>query len=60
MDKKQEPKKEPWRMPPDFRLVDFHKPLLGQFPVQLLITGITGFVLIALTIALQDVGGGYQ
>ena len=27
------PKKEPWRMPQDFRLVDFHKPLLQQAPV---------------------------
>ena len=27
------PKKEPWRMPLDFRLVDFHKPLLQQAPV---------------------------
>ncbi len=44
--------KEPWRVPLGMRLVDFHKPLLGQFPVILLITGITGFALIALTIAL--------
>ena len=45
--------KEPWRVPLGMRLVDFHKPLLGQFPVILLITGITGFALIALTIALS-------
>ena len=44
--------KETWRVPLGMRLVDFHKPLLGQFPVILLITGITGFALIALTIAL--------
>ena len=27
------PKKEPCRMPSDFRLVDFHKPLMQQAPV---------------------------
>ena len=27
------PKKDPWRMPLDFRLIDFHKPLLQQAPV---------------------------
>ena len=50
-------KKEPWRMPLDFRLVDFHKPLLSQFPVQFFITGIIGICLIALTVALSK--GGY-
>ena len=44
-------KKEPWRMPLDFRLVDFRKPLLKQFPVQLFICNIIGFGLMAFTIA---------
>ncbi len=51
-------KKETWRMPLDFRLVDFHKPLLKQFPVQFFIINIIGFGLIALTVALTG-GGGY-
>ena len=46
-------KKESWRMPLDFRLVDFHKPLLKQFPVQLFICNIIGFSLIAFVIAVS-------
>ena len=46
-------KKEPWRMPLDLRLVDFHKPLLKQFPLQLFICYIIGFSLIAFVIALS-------
>ena len=53
----QNSKKEPWRMPQDLRLVDFHKPLLSQPPVQLFVLGITVIALIALTITLSNVGG---
>ena len=41
------PKKEPWRMPPDFRLVDFHKPLLQQAPVILFCLAVlAGFMMV--------------
>ena len=46
--------KEPWRVPLGMRLVDFHKPLLGQFPVILAITTVIGAGLISLTIALSS------
>ena len=51
------PKKEPWRMPQDFRLVDFHKPLLSQPPIILLVLGTTVALAIALTIVLGGHGG---
>ena len=40
------PKKEPWRMPQDFRLVDFHKPLLQQAPVILFVLAILDGIII--------------
>tara|TARA_Y100001937_G_scaffold117957_1_gene171761 strand:- start:1957 stop:2115 length:159 start_codon:yes stop_codon:yes gene_type:complete len=45
--------KEPWRMPLGMRLIDFHKPLLSQLPIQLFVVGFTVFILIALTITLS-------
>lgn len=43
-------KKNPWRMPPDFRLVDFHKPLMQQAPVILFICAIFVTSLMVLSI----------
>ena len=48
------PKKEPWRMPQDFRLVDFHKPLLQQAPVIF-------FVLVVSIVIIMTIGVmGYE
>ena len=51
------PKKKKWRVPPDFRLVDFHKPLLPQPPVILLVLG-TGVAMI-IAIAVAFYGGSH-
>ena len=49
--------KKKWRMPPDFRLVDFHKPLLSQPPVMLFLLG-TGVGLL-MTIGIIFHGGSH-
>ena len=48
------PKKEPWRMPSDFRLVDFHKPLLSQSPVILFVLFVAVTVMMGTTVALYE------
>ena len=48
------PKKEPWRMPSDFRLVDFHKPLLSQSPVILFVIFVGVSLMMGTTVALYE------
>ena len=48
------PKKQPWRMPPDFRLVDFHKPLLSQSPVILFVIFVGVSVMMGSTVAFYE------
>ena len=48
------PKKQSWRMPPDFRLVDFHKPLLSQSPVILFLIFVGVTSMMGLTVALYE------
>ena len=48
------PKKQPWRMPPDFRLVDFHKPFLSQSPVILFVVFVAVTVMMGSTVAFYE------
>ena len=48
------PKKEPWRMPSDFRLVDFHKPLLSQSPVILFVIFVGVSLMMGSTVAFYE------
>ena len=48
------PKKQPWRMPSDFRLVDFHKPLLSQSPVILFVIFVGVSLMMGTTVALYE------
>ena len=47
---KKESSKKQWRVPPDFRLVDFHQPLLKQFPVIFFICGLFTFLILLLSV----------
>ena len=44
------PSKKTWRVPPDFRLVDFHEPLLKQAPVIFFICGLFIFMILLLSV----------
>ena len=48
------PKKQPWRMPIDFRLVDFHKPLLSQSPVILFVIFVGVSLMMGSTVAFYE------
>ena len=44
------PSKKTWRVPPDFRLVNFHEPLLKQAPVIFFICGLFIFMVLLLSV----------
>lgn len=47
-------KKKTWRVPPDFRLVDFHKPLLQQAPVIFFIVAAFTIILMILSVSFYE------